>query len=146
MLAYSLISATIPSLKSFMRSFSVGLGVSIGYIRTAAGGSLDSSTGQDAYYARAQSTGNPSRRRRSSMYAGEESEGHELRTIFRPDQVAHRVTIKGRLADDDRLESAGPAARGGDERPVSRTGSQDMIIKKEVVWDVCHEQLDGSSH
>lgn len=157
MLAYSLVSATVPNLKSFMRSFSVGLGVSIGFIPRAAGSPLDdleSSTGQDAYYLtqtqsrrpgmHRRSTGNPSQRRRS-IYLGDESEEYKLRTIFRPDHVTHRVTVKGSLTDDE-LESAAPTASGEDERPVSRSGSQDMIIKKEVVWNVYHEQLDAPSH
>lgn len=144
MLTYSLISATIPNLKSFMKSFSVGMGVSIGFIRS----DLDESS--NAYRIRSfephsQSTGNRSQRRWRgddvtliSADPGNESEGHEMRPIFRPDQVAHEVTIKG--SSDDR--SAGTAE---DERAVSRSGSQDMIIKKEVVWNVYHEQMDGSS-
>lgn len=67
-----------------------------------------------------------------------EGEGHEMRPILRPDQVVHEVTIKGNSDD----QSAGTV---DDERAVSRSGSQDMIIKKEVVWKVYHEQMNRSS-
>lgn len=137
MLTYSLISATIPNLKSFMKSFSVGMGVSIGFIRSG----LDDSSNAypiQSFQPHSRSTGNRSQRRRgddvtlTTLDAGNESEGHELRPIFRPDQVQHEVTIKG--SSDGK--SAGTAE---EERAVSRSGSQDMIIKKEVVWNVYHE-------
>lgn len=143
MLTYSLISATIPNFKSFMKSFSMGMGVSIGFIRNDLNNSSNAYP-DPSFVSHTGSVGLRSKRRNgndvtSTTVAGSriEDEGFELRPIFRPDQVQHEVTVKGRSDILSRTPDS--------ERLPSQNGSQDMIIKKEVGWNVYHERMDVSS-
>lgn len=136
MLTYSLISATIPNLKSFMKSFSTGLGVSFGFMGKDPGASSET-------YALQAFTTHSGRRRNKppenfpsgSLYDGanEPSGGQQPR--LRPGSIQHEVLIHH---SPDRTSENGSSATE-DARGVSRCGSRDMIIKKEIQWNVYHE-------
>lgn len=136
MLTYSLISATIPNLKSFMKSFSTGLGVSFGFMDK----DLDASS--EAYALQAFTT--HSGRRRSGLpegltsgriYDGTDDPIGGQRPRLRPGSLQHEVVIHHSPdGTSDHRSSATDDGRG-----VSRCGSRDMIIRKEVQWNVHHE-------
>lgn len=129
MLTYSLISATIPNLKSFMKSLSTGLGVSFGFMDK----DLDASS--EAYALQTLTTHSGRRGNRSPEDLGALDLNCEQRPRLRPGSVQHEVVIHH--------SPDGTSDRGSsmteDGRGVSRCGSRDMIIKKEVQWNVYHE-------
>ncbi|KAI3401805.1 hypothetical protein diail_8183 [Diaporthe ilicicola] len=136
MLTYSLISATIPNLKSFLKSFSTGLGVSFGFMDK----DLDASS---EAYALQTLTAHSGRRRNLSpgnlspghIYDGADDRVGRQQPMLRPGSVQHEVLIHHSPdAGSDRGSSATE-----DARQISRCGSRDMIIKKEVQWNVHHE-------
>lgn len=135
MLTYSLISATIPNLKSFMKSFSTGLGVSFGFM------DKDLDTSSEAYALQALTTQSGRRRNRSEemptehIYDGIHDSDANQQPVLRPRSVLHEVTIHH--SPDRRSDNESNATDDG--RGVSRCGSRDMIIKKEVQWNVYHE-------
>lgn len=136
MLTYSLISATIPNLKSFMKSFSTGLGVSFGFM------DKDVYVSSEAYALQPLTT--RSRRRRNKSPEGLPSgnihdriDGSvgEQQPRLRPGSLQHEVVIHHSPdGTSDHRSSATDDGRG-----ISRCGSRDMIIKKEVQWNVYHE-------
>lgn len=136
MLTYSLISATIPNLKSFMKSFSTGLGVSFGFMDK----DLDASS--EAYALQAFTTHSGRQRNKSPeglpsghIYDGADDLIGGQVPRLRPGSIQHEVCIHH--SPDDRSDHRSSATDDG--RGVSRCGSRDMIIKKEVQWNVYHE-------
>lgn len=135
-LTYSLISATIPNLKSFMKSFSTGLGVSFGFMDK----DLDASS--EAYALQALTTHSGRRGNRSpqnfpsgNIYDGTHDLDGGQQPRLRPGSLQHEVVIHH--SPDGTSDRGSSAAEDG--RGVSRCGSRDMIIKKEVQWNVYHE-------
>lgn len=129
MVAWSLISATIPNLGSFIKSFSMGLGVPMGLERTGTGShevyALQTIGGSDVG-GRPRETRNPASKR--DVYSDGEDEGNDHATL-RPDRAQYRANI----VHSDR----GNYTMG--RRCPSRSGSRELIIRKEVEWDVSHE-------
>lgn len=136
MLTYSLISATIPNLKSFMKSFSTGLGVSFGFMDNDLGASSQT-------YALQTFTNHSGRRRNKSpediptgnIHDGENDLLGGQQPRLRPGSIQHDVVIHH--SPDGTSDRGSSATEDG--RDVSRCGSRDMIIRKEVQWNVYHE-------
>lgn len=124
-LTWSLISATLPNLTGFMKSFSIGMGVALAFMRDEKP-SHDSNTYQ--LHALAKRPTAALLGTSTSQDADDLDASHPA--FFRADRVSHQVIIK-----------TGNDARSDDGRTISRYGSQDMIIKREVRWDVKEEQV-----
>ncbi|UZP32314.1 hypothetical protein NXS19_000130 [Fusarium pseudograminearum] len=124
MVSWSLLSATSPNLKSFMSSFNIGWGFPVAFDET----NLDPSDplalqelGKVSCPAVTTST--------LSSVASVASSGRPGN--WRPDVIAHQATItheSDRTSLDDITEEE-----------ISRTGSHEMIINKEVTWNVTYE-------
>lgn len=125
MLVWSLVSATIPNMKGFMRTFSMEMGVSV------------PKDPDGTYYDRRNSiplgtigSGSNGRRRTA---AWDDEEGQEsAQSMFRPDVVQHTVLV----------EHLGPSSQFismDNELDLSETSSQDLIIRKDVQWKVVRE-------
>ncbi|KIW14959.1 hypothetical protein PV08_07746 [Exophiala spinifera] len=113
-LCWSLISATIPNLKSFVKSFSSGFGIQ-----------LDPSISQ-AY-------GSGGRSRRHSGYElGSFGKGNSKNRSA--DRSANDTEEPGTSPQDMRNDS-----KAGDQESVDSTGSQDHIIRKDVQWTIRYE-------
>lgn len=147
-----------------MRSFSVGMGVSLGFIH----GDLsdknnknnDNNSSSNTYHHpqsledHANSTtgkrNKDNKNRRRTMRLVDDSpqlttvvdhnnraEGYELQPILRADTFHHEVTIQGSSNGKSGCRNSSSGAE--DVRAVSRSGSQDMMITKEMEWRVYHE-------
>ncbi|KAI6750551.1 hypothetical protein HG530_014832 [Fusarium avenaceum] len=125
MIAWSLISATVPNLKNFLKSFSIGMGFPVAFDLTMSGNT-------DTYAL--QSLG----RSRSVTTS---------RAAIAVKYTTRRVS-RGRLSDwetdiasnqNTTVYDRGDISR---ERQSSRAGSQEMIIKKEVAWDITYEDRE----
>ena len=138
MLAWSLLSATIPNLKAFMKSFSVGFGVTLGAFDSSAYDSrgntypMDSMKSQvDRDYAPA--TRFPSKAHDGQHFRSKYGRGSPEETELgdlRPDHSRHQTAIY----HQDR--SSGTTQ---DKNSITSAGSQELIIKREVQWNVYHE-------
>ncbi|ORY59964.1 uncharacterized protein BCR38DRAFT_443484 [Pseudomassariella vexata] len=129
MLTWSLISATIPNLKSFMMSFSMILSFQIN-MRTGDQSSNNTYTlrsfrrGTKAKTT-SRSDGTLSSRERSFRKDDKDRDNQELK--LRPDGLENMVTV---------VHSSDTT---GHEIYMTRKDSQELIIKRDVQWDVCHE-------
>ncbi|ROW12262.1 hypothetical protein VMCG_00384 [Cytospora schulzeri] len=126
MVAWSLISATIPNLGSFIKSFSMGLGVPMGLERN--GTSLHSAyalqtIGGSAVGGRPRETCSEGA---ANSDVEDERDGHDT---LRPDNAQYRASIVHSACVHDKTA----------RRSLSRSGSRELIIRKEVEWDVSHE-------
>jgi hypothetical protein len=123
MVAWSLISATVPNLKNFLKSFSIGMGFPVAFDLTMSGNT-------DAYAL--QSIGKSRSANHSAAATGVRSTTHSAVRgrphNWRPDQVSNQTTA---AHDRDNLSEEGRS---------SRAGSQEMIINKEVTWNVTNEE------
>ncbi|RYC79097.1 hypothetical protein BFJ63_vAg18026 [Fusarium oxysporum f. sp. narcissi] len=122
MVAWSLISASVPNLKNFLKSFSIGMGFPVAFDLTMSGNT-------DAYAL--QSIGKSRSANHSAAATGVRSTTHSAVRgrphNWRPDQVSNQTTA---AHDRDNLSEEGRS---------SRAGSQEMIINKEVAWNVTYE-------
>ncbi|KAH6957423.1 hypothetical protein DER45DRAFT_632280 [Fusarium avenaceum] len=125
MIAWSLISATVPNLKNFLKSFSIGMGFPVAFDLTMSGYT-------DAYAL--QSLG---RSRSVTTSAAAIAAKHTTRRASRgqssswdTDRVSNQNTT---------VYDRGYMSREGQS---SRAGSQEMIIKKEVAWDITYEDRE----
>ncbi|KAF2502798.1 hypothetical protein BU16DRAFT_19157 [Lophium mytilinum] len=158
-LGYSLISATIPTLKSFVKSFDTGLGLQVGYSSNPSSGNP---SGQGSSGA-----GGSGRRRPAESYnmsnlskgsAGGSVDGGEGRVKYSLRRIGKRVSRVNEATAN------GPDAAQVDLRPEklknttniyhsttheedesrrSATGSEEMIIRREVEWDVVRDFAGG---
>lgn len=133
MLTASLITATIPNLKAFMKSFDLGFGLmaeasAVGprsYALRTIGGSASLGTGgsRGGGSLSTSATG----RSRASTLAVAVTAPHQR--PLRPDGVQTETVVSA----SDTSAYDGP--------DLTRTGSQDMMITKEVEWRVSHDPL-----
>lgn len=150
-LSYSLISATIPCLKSFIKSFDTNFGNGEGSSTPAYYGSQNSGTGQSGSRRRSifgtkeatESTAPVESIRMDSLPPSKSSDlkrnelyrTADLKTEpegkLRPEIVKNSITISG--GDDPRPESRGSSS--------SRCGSQEMIIRRDVHFQVQHSYV-----
>jgi hypothetical protein len=117
-LCWSLISASIPNLKSFMKSFSTGLGME-GDLKTHS---------HDLYY-KGSSQGHQLQSIRSRASAkGDRNQRNP--DNFRPDFGEYSATV----------EHANAIKEPRDASSITSGGSQDMIIQKDVKYNVRYEE------
>jgi hypothetical protein len=122
MLLWSLISATIPNLKTFMLSFSLDFGQGVTF------GNQTKSSDHASHIVTigsAESKGLPKTNRSASWADSTLSDG--LSSSLRPDPHQHNTTV---------VHSAGEKAS------IGSFGSQDLNIKKVVDWHVRSESND----
>ena len=118
-LCWSLISATVPNLKSFVKSFSSGFGIQ-----------LDPTLTQGAYG--------------SGRYKG--TNGYEMGSVPGKgdsksrsgnrsyNEIEHQDPIPQQPQDDDKIRR--------DQESIDSAGSQDHIIRKDVHWDIHYETTE----
>lgn len=138
MISWSLISATVPNLKNFLKSFSLGMGFPLAYddTMTGSGGAYAMrSFANSRFKGTAVGAGNTgvvsttiSARRRS-----------EAGLPAQPSQ--HGWPAEGVLSGQatEGQPYATSSREHVDEDASSRTGSQDMIISKEIAWKITYE-------
>lgn len=119
MMLWSLISATIPNTKAFVKSFSTDFGLAMGLeIQTARDYPLQNLTIGSAR-TRSSRKGNQSIKYDDDRVPINKED--ELDSVLRPDVHQHRTTVVHAVSD------------GGS---IGSHGSQDLIIRKEVKWQV----------
>ncbi|EHK18605.1 uncharacterized protein TRIVIDRAFT_78137 [Trichoderma virens Gv29-8] len=131
MIVWSLISATVPNMKNFLKSFSIGLGFPLAF---------DSSVyaSSNAYPLRSlensRSKATSAAGASTSVWVHDHSDGEARGRphSWRPDHIPDQTTAKAYHFGRDSRENLSEEER-------SRTGSRDMIITKEVAWKVTHE-------
>ncbi|OCK81367.1 hypothetical protein K432DRAFT_450183 [Lepidopterella palustris CBS 459.81] len=120
-LGYSLISATIPCLKSFLKSFDTGLGLAVGYTQNAYGsGGYGGSYKMESLSKSVGSVGGD---------GGLRGEGR-----LRPEKIKNTTRVYS-----GRIEGGGMAREGS--VASGSGGSQEMIIRRDVQWDVRHDDV-----
>ncbi|KAL7929240.1 hypothetical protein V8C35DRAFT_315887 [Trichoderma chlorosporum] len=139
MIVWSLITATVPNMKNFLKSFSIGLGFPLAYDSSVYGSS-------NAYPLR--SLENTTGRSKATSAAGastsvwvhdhSDSEARGRPHSWRPDHVPDQTAAQAQHVGRDSRENLSEEER-------SRSGSRDMIIIKQVAWKVTHENRQGTS-
>lgn len=122
MVAWSLISATIPNLGCFVKSFSMGLGVPTGLERD--GTSLHSAyalqtIGGSTVSGRPRETWGPSSEEAANSDVEDERDGHDA---LRPDKAQYRASVVHSASGNDTTARCS----------LSRSGSRERIIRKEM--------------
>lgn len=105
LLTWSLVSATIPNMKAFMKSFSTDFGIGL-----------------------PRGTTNRSGNSHPLQSIGKRSSLVPRPLHFRPDQVHHEAVVAAYEVDAGVIEDGTSSLR--------HNGSQEMIIRKDVGWDV----------
>ncbi|KAJ4137165.1 hypothetical protein NW768_002746 [Fusarium equiseti] len=123
MVAWSLISATMPNLKNFMKSFRFNIGMNFGV-------DVSSPSTPESIALQTFGCSMPS----PSPAGTVSSNGRPYK--WRPDIISHLTTVT-RGSDRSSLDDI------TEEEEVSRGGSQDLIINKEVTWNVTYEDTRG---
>ncbi|KIV96677.1 hypothetical protein, variant [Exophiala mesophila] len=121
-LCWSLISATIPNLKSFVKSFSSGFGIQLDPSATRIYGSSNQ-YGRNNGYELGSVRGDPRSKSRSGNASYNDIEGP---TALPQDGANHKKHPNGR-----------------DEESIHSGGSQDHIIRKDVQWKIHYENAEG---
>ncbi|KAJ4164442.1 hypothetical protein LMH87_006118 [Akanthomyces muscarius] len=138
MISWSLISATVPNLKNFLKSFSIGMGFPLAYD--------DTMTGSGGAYAMRSFPNSRSKGTASAVAntgvvsttisARRPSDGGNLRG----GQAAHEWSAdRASNQTMDTQPYATSSRENIDDDANSRTGSQDMIINKEIAWKITYE-------
>jgi len=121
MIAWSLISATVPNLKNFLKSFSIGMGFPISFNLSMSGSSN--------VYALQSLRNNRSRATSTAVATAvkstSDSAARSQPHSWRPDQVSSQTTAACDSSGNSRDDIS-------EEGRNSRAGSQEMIINKEV--------------
>jgi len=132
MLIWSLLSATIPHMRAFIKSFDTALGM------PAAPGNLESSSGYALATIGGTTPGSQTRKRDSRCSQAKfdkiesDDEGQGSQPSFRPDIGRTTTTVS--------LGDIGGSKRSEDMENCSENGSQELIINKKVQWVV---RFDG---
>ncbi len=119
-LCWSLLSASIPNVKSFMKSFNSGFGLDID-LATYAQGSRDYNTSYQLNSMRANGL---------KANASENRDMTSFVDNLRPDVGYHSATIQRVRANEEGLGKASSIESGE---------SREMIIRKDVAWNVDYE-------
>lgn len=132
MLFWSLIASHIPSLRSLMASFSTGMGVKV--FKTENATMHPSQPGSFALQTiGGTSMGDTNRRQTRILDSGAERGGGEsensLLVALRRDQAQHEAVI---------WSDGGNDVTADDRSGISRHGSQELIIRKNVGWAIDH--------
>ncbi|PSN71293.1 hypothetical protein BS50DRAFT_546564 [Corynespora cassiicola Philippines] len=128
-LCFSLISATVPCLKSFIRSFDTGSGVKVGYSSHAYGSSGDRH-GESHRMQSLDSSGSAIRNRHSDRGANKTNPRPFTGASLGRGKVGDSVAKSTTLAYSSQNEV--------DEDVLSH-GSQELIIRRDVKWEVYSE-------
>ncbi|KAH6953882.1 hypothetical protein BKA56DRAFT_648481 [Ilyonectria sp. MPI-CAGE-AT-0026] len=135
MIVWSLISATVPNLKNFLKSFSIGMGFPLAFDLSMYGSSnmyalqsLENNRSKATSSAAAATAG-----ALTSVSVHDHSESEARRPHnWRPDQVSNQTTVAHHYGGNSRENLP-------EEEESAKTGSQEMIINKEVAWEVTYE-------
>lgn len=130
-LCWALLTASIPNLKAFMKSFNSGFGLEntatdgygLGY-----GGATHGSQVSEGYQLGSVKNHEPVPK--LAHVSQQESVNRPFADNLRPDFVDYSTTIEHENANKERSEA----------RSIESGGSQDMIIRKDVQYDVRYEQ------
>ena len=129
MIAWSLISATVPNLKNFLKSFSIGMGFPVSFDLSMSGSSnvyaLQSLRNNRAGVTSSAAVATAVK---STSDSASCSQPHS----WRPDQVSSQTTAARDSGSNSRDDIS-------EEGRNSRVGSQEMIINKEVTWKVTYD-------
>lgn len=123
-LCWSLIAATVPNLKSFVKSFSSGFGIQLDPSLTQAYGSgrLGRGTGYEL--------GSMGQKGTSKSRSGNASYND----------------IEGPTALPQQMQDSSKGHKNArDQESIASAGSQDHIIRKDVQWRIHYENNDSSS-
>ncbi|KAH7109397.1 hypothetical protein B0J13DRAFT_490117 [Dactylonectria estremocensis] len=135
MLSWSLISATVPNLKNFLNSFSIGMGFPLAFDLTMYGSSNTYAL-QSMENSRSRATSSaarPGAGASTSVSVHDRSESEARRPHnWRPDQVSTETTVAHRYGNNSRDNLS-------EEEENFRAGSQELIINKEVAWNDTYE-------
>lgn len=121
-LCWSLISATIPNLKSFVKSFSSGFGIQLDPSATHVYGS-SSQYGRSNGYELGSVRADPRSKTRSGNASYNDIEGPTALPQDAPNRKIH--------------------TNGRDHESIHSGGSQDHIIRKDVQWKIHYENAEG---
>ncbi|KAJ3498432.1 hypothetical protein NLG97_g1134 [Lecanicillium saksenae] len=136
MISWSLISATVPNLKNFLKSFSIGMGFPLAYDDTMSGSG-------GAYVLR--SFANNRSKTNGSVAANDGVVSTTISARRHSNSELHRQAGRDWHGDHDSNKTtetqhyATSSRENVDEETSSRAGSQDMIINKEIVWKITYE-------
>lgn len=131
-LCYSLVSCTIPNLKSFLLNFDTSIGMTLGPETMRTYGSTDphSANANSSFQLRSL------RSRRGDKQPPPGGTTTTSTATLRPDPVDYRAQV-GRSNEPNVNEAASSVSRdNGSDRS---NGSQDMIIRREVAWNVHYD-------
>ncbi|KAH6643425.1 hypothetical protein BKA67DRAFT_632884 [Truncatella angustata] len=127
MVAWALISATIPNLKAFMRSFSMGMGFAQGF-----GDSTNDSHSYPLQSLSNRSTARSQRHMRAPRQHDDQGrdEDHDGGPVLRPDIANHfsAITHRERSVEHD-----------DDTHSIGKSSSQELIITRKVQWGIEYE-------
>ena len=132
LLCYSLISATIPNLRAFMLNFTTKMGLSVGQSRVEASGASSKKLGYElgALKKRSLMSGRTHERSHGSQIADEEKLVEPL--------PKHENLVAGKAQYTASVQGA-ERAPSADGQSANSFHSQDMIIRREVQFDVRYE-------
>ncbi|KAM6513683.1 hypothetical protein FALCPG4_016057 [Fusarium falciforme] len=136
MIAWSLISATVPNLKNFLKSFSIGMGFPLAFDLSMYGSSnvyaLQSLQNNRSKATSSAAAATAVASTSVSVHDHSESEPRGRPYNWRLDQVSNQTTAVHYRGSNNQESLS-------EEEGGSRTGSQEMIINKEVAWNVTYE-------
>jgi hypothetical protein len=139
MVTWSMISSTIPNMRGFMSSFTTGISlVNETYGKSSR---FSNSTGFTEFHALQSITSNSTACKRAQVATRHKevipaSGRNDSNLLLRPDPIEHSTTISH--PDRVRIYST------RDILNEEENASQEMVIKKEVQWDVHHELRQGA--
>lgn len=129
-IVWSIISATIPNLKNFLKSFSLGMGFPVAFDISGYGSSHAYAL-QNMSHGRSKITASQAVGAASSAVSRNDDRCRDRPGAWRPDETGHQSTV---------VHQGHRGTQGSEEEDkISRHGSQEMIINKEVVWNVTYE-------
>lgn len=129
MIAWSLISATVPNLKNFLKSFSIGMGFPVAFDLSMSGSSQVYAL---QLLGNNRSVATSSAAAPTAVKSTSDSVARDQPHNRRPEQVSNQTTAAHNSNSNSRDNLS-------EEGQGSRAGSQDMIINKEVAWKVTYE-------
>ncbi|KAJ3455071.1 hypothetical protein FSOLCH5_003665 [Fusarium solani] len=136
MIAWSLISATVPNLKNFLKSFSIGMGFPLAFDISMYGSSnvyaLQSLQNNRSKATSSAAAATAVASTSVSVHDHSENEPRGRPHNWRLDQVSNQTTAVHYRGSNNQENLS-------EEEGGSRTGSQEMIINKEVAWNVTYE-------
>jgi hypothetical protein len=125
-LCWSLISATIPNLKSFVKSFSIGFGIRLDPYTVQTYGSRGYARNNG--YELGSVKGNSTMKSRSGNGSAARSGNRSYNDIEEQDPLPPQVEIQASRKRNTR------------DKDSNSLGSQEHIIRKDVQWEVHYEQ------